>query len=199
MKAIYYSSNNLFQMYSFYLLISVSLCYMIRPIPSLLDGTEIKPRALTQGPAAISKFPATLNQVTAVKGLISSVDRDSLKAYLVQLTQFPERYYTSDNGVKSAQWIKLQIDNLQSQVSSDVILTTRLFKHSSWAQPSVIARLESKINSSLDIVITGSHFDTAANGSPQGQGGNNPAADDCASGVSVVHETLRVLIGNITV
>ena len=61
------------------------------------------------------------------------------------------------------------------QTSSDVVLTVKYFKHS-WNQPSIIARLEPKVSVSgaTDVVITGSHFDTAAKGSPKGEGGPNP-------------------------
>ena len=61
------------------------------------------------------------------------------------------------------------------RTSSDVILSVKYFNHS-WVEPSVIARLEPKtpVAGATDVVITGSHFDTAANGSPAGAGGPNP-------------------------
>jgi leucyl aminopeptidase len=45
-----------------------------------------------------------------------------------------------------------------------------------------------------DIVITGSHLDTIAYGTRRPEPNPNPGADDCASGSSVVFETLRVLV-----
>ena len=71
-------------------------------------------------------------------------------------------------------------------------------------QPSVIARLEAVSGGASDIIITGSHLDTIAckfdgcikqlDGSNHAEPNANPAADDCASGSTVVFETLRILV-----
>lgn len=131
--------------------------------------------ALTNGPGGVSQFPTVLKNEILVQKLISESNVEALKAYLVRMTEFPDRYYTTENGLKSALWIKDQISALQSQVSPDALLTIRLFNHS-WKQPSVIARYESKAptDSPGDIVITGCHFDTLAKKSPQGDSGPNP-------------------------
>jgi bacterial leucyl aminopeptidase len=157
---------------------------------------ELDDRAITRGPIAISKFPTSLQNFDLANSLIAVADIELIKAYMLRLTQFPERWYQSESGLAAALWIKDQIDILQPLVSPDVVLSVNLFKHT-WKQPSVIARLEAKNTANGapgDIVITGSHFDTAARGSPQGQSGPNPAADDDASGIAAVHETLRVMI-----
>ena len=148
----------------------------------------------TKGPATASKFPAALQQQTLVKQLIGAIDKDKVKSHLVRLTEFPERYYQSPNGVKAAQWLYDQVVALNASASPDVLLTVRLFQHS-WKQPSVIARLEPRNPAgATDIVITGTHFDTIGSGSGKPEPNPNPAADDCASGSSVIAETLRVLV-----
>ena len=63
------------------------------------------PQTTTQGPAAISKFPTVLNHINLVNQLKSAASPSLLKSYITTLTQFPERYYTSKNGLASAQWI----------------------------------------------------------------------------------------------
>ena len=153
-------------------------------------------KAMTQGPPAISKFPTSLQNVELANSMIAVADSDLMQAYMLRLTQFPERWYQSASGVASALWIRDQIVALQPLVSPEVVLTVNLFNHT-WKQPSVIARLEAKNTANGapgDIVITGSHFDTASRGSPQGLSGPNPAADDDATGISVIHETIRVMV-----
>ncbi|KAJ3256114.1 Leucine aminopeptidase 1 [Boothiomyces macroporosus] len=166
-------------------------------IPPTKFATEIKHNAAPQGPKAISSFPTALKQQTLVHNMISKIDPASIKNYLVTLTQFPERYYTSQNGVKAANWLMQQVQNLQSQVSPDAVLTVKLFKHPKWIEPSVIARYEAKNSTGPgDILIAGTHFDTASHSGFFGGDLSrpNPAADDCASGASVIYESLRVLV-----
>jgi Zn-dependent M28 family amino/carboxypeptidase len=69
-----------------------------------------------------------------------------------------------------------------------------MFKHPKWKQPSVIVRLEVKAGSAADFVITGTQFDTAGYGTFWPEPIKNPAADDCASGSSVIAETLCFLV-----
>lgn len=112
------------------------------------------------------------------------------------MTQFPERYYQSKNGVAAAQWIRDEVDKLEPLVSKKAKLTTSFFTHK-WLQPTVIARYEPAggYNVSEGIVITGTHFDTAGYGSFfHSEPVKNPAADDAASGSSAVFESLRVLV-----
>ncbi|KAI8610650.1 hypothetical protein BC830DRAFT_1260891 [Chytriomyces sp. MP71] len=140
-------------------------------------------------------LPTAVAFQSVVNPLLTKVDNIQITNWMTTLTQFPERYYTSQNGVKAANWIQSTVQALT--VPSGAKLTVSLFKHAKFAQPSVIARYEAATATTLQgIVITGSHFDTAANGSPQGVGGPNPAADDCASGSVAVFETLRVLTSN---
>lgn len=156
-------------------LISAALvvaCAYAKPIimPNRAPSSGNAPELLTKGPPAISQFPKSLSHGDIVNKMKTTASPDLLKAYIVRLTQFPERYYKSKNGVASAQWIYQQIADLIPKTSSDVVLTVKYFNHT-WLQPSVIARLESKTSTGAqDVVITGSHFDTAANGSPQGEG-----------------------------
>ncbi|KAI8901494.1 hypothetical protein BC833DRAFT_577358 [Globomyces pollinis-pini] len=152
-----------------------------------------------QAVPSASKFPSALAQQPLVNDLISSISQDSIQGFVNKLTQFPERHYQSQNGVDSAKWLFDQATALQSVISPDTVLTVRFFNHTQWKQPSVIVRLEpKKLPAASDIVIIGAHFDTLTyvKGTRRlykGGAGNNPGADDCASGASIVYETLRVL------
>lgn len=103
----------------------------------------------------------------------------------------------------AAKWLLKEVAKLKHLASPDVVLSAQLFKHPKWQQPSVIARLEARNNTDNDIVITGTHFDTAGYGTGKAEPIPNPGADgnnmcllkiDCASGSSVIAETLRTLV-----
>lgn len=181
--------------------ILVASYILASPIPPVMPYQEhlepqlsFKPPSLTKGPASTSKFPTMISQQTLVNSLIAKIDGDAIKAHLVRLTQFPDRYYKSDNGVAAADWLVEQVNMLKPLVGAQVQLSVRQFKHSDWKQPSVIARLEASNGGAADIVITGTHFDSLGRGSGHAEPNVNPAADDCASGSSVIAETLRVLV-----
>ena len=172
----------------------------------ILQLKEIASIATLSKQSRAQNLPKKLNQVDKVKKLIQKINMRSAKSFLVKLTQFPERYMTSDNGLKAAQWVHDQISSLKPQVSPKVKLTVKYFKHP-WKQPSVIARLESngdrnfRSTESEDtkaVVIAGSHIDTnSVDVNTRVQMPPpfpNPAADDCASGSSVIFETLRLLV-----
>ena len=151
-----------------------------------------------KGPKPITNIPSGPSQQSLVKPFISKVDINQAETFLKALAAFPERYYKSENGIKSAAWISSQIQALIPKVSasSGVTLTVKNFDHSWKRQPSVIARLASKASTAKDVVIIGSHIDTMGQGSGKPEPNLNPAADDCASGTTVVFETLRILVEN---
>ncbi|KAJ3286912.1 hypothetical protein HDU79_006132 [Rhizoclosmatium sp. JEL0117] len=146
----------------------------------------------TKAPPSPITLPTTAQFQSVVNPLVAKVDVNQVSSWLTKLTQFPDRYYQSQNGVAAANWILSTVQALP--VPSGAKLTVSLYKHANFIQPSVIARYESATPTNLQgIVVTGSHFDTLAGGSPQGDGGPNPAADDCASGSAAVFESLRIL------
>jgi hypothetical protein len=156
-----------------------------------------------RAPSPVSSFPKILAQQPLVNNLISKINPDLVKKHLVRLTEFPERYMDSNNGDLAARWLMDEVISLNSSVSSEVLLTVKLVYHKNargvlrWKQPSVIARLESKKRAATDIVITGTHFDTRGDDVLTGRTQEpmpNPGADDCASGSSVIAETLRLLV-----
>ncbi|KAI8896537.1 hypothetical protein BC833DRAFT_597174 [Globomyces pollinis-pini] len=174
----------------------------------LKASTELRSK-LTQAPKVSTSFPSSISFKSVVDELFNSISQVKSKEFLIRLTQFPERHYQTANGVAAANWIYNQVKQL-SVPSPTVNLTVRFFNHTDFRQPSVIARLESTVPSNIsELVIIGTHFDTMTyvRGSEEwhkgGTGklykdgkGFNPGADDCASGSSVVFESLRILITN---
>ncbi|KAJ3110316.1 Leucine aminopeptidase 1 [Phlyctochytrium bullatum] len=148
--------------------------------------------APTKGPASGVAIPTKPQFTSVVFPLIQNIDVAKTKNWLIRMTQFPERYYTSQNGIAAANWIKDQVSALTAPAGAK--LTVSLFNHSWNAQPSVIARYEPVTPSSLTgIIITGSHLDTLGKGSGKPEPNAQPGADDCASGSSIVFESLRVM------
>ncbi|KAI8835316.1 hypothetical protein BC829DRAFT_493585 [Chytridium lagenaria] len=151
--------------------------------------------ALTIGPPVPITLPSVAAYQSVVNPLIAKISQPAMKAWVIRLTQFPERYYKSANGIAGANWIRDQVQAL-SPVSG-AKLTVSLFQHSWRTQPSVIARYEAAVPTTLKgIVITGTHFDTLGAGSGKAEPNKNPAADDCASGSGVIFEALRVLVSS---
>ncbi|KAJ3216579.1 hypothetical protein HDU67_009274 [Dinochytrium kinnereticum] len=149
----------------------------------------------TIGPPAPIALPKTAAFQNVVKPLIAQISQPSMKSWLIRLTEFPERYYKSANGIASTVWIRDQANALAPVNGTK--LTGSLFDHSWKAQQSVIVRYEATTPSELEgIVIAGTHFDSVGAGSGKPKPNNNPAADDCASGSTVIFEILRVLVAN---
>ena len=59
----------------------------------------------TKGPANPLQIPASPQFQSTVKPLIDKISTEEQWNWLVKLTQFPERYYKSDNGAKAADWV----------------------------------------------------------------------------------------------
>ncbi|ORY33600.1 Zn-dependent exopeptidase [Rhizoclosmatium globosum] len=142
-------------------------------------------------------MPSTCSQQSAVTPLLTKVSIPEVTKFLTGLTLFPERFYTSKNGVDAANWIAARCKELP--VPAGTKLTISLFNHTGFIQPSVIARYESATppaDGFKGTIIIGSHFDTATNGTKGNEDaidGPNPGADDCSSGSTSVFEALRVL------
>jgi len=103
-------------------------------------------------------------------------------------TQFTNRYYQSEHGVRSQGWLADQYRALGGH-RSDVSVKTVSHRFN---QPSVIARIEGATIPN-EIVVIGGHADSIRSGMPGGRDTRAPGADDNASGTSTVLETFRVL------
>lgn len=130
-------------------------------------------------------FPA---QVAA---LIKEVSAIRMEGTIRHLSSYQNRYYQSQYGAQSAQWIFEQFEKEKSRRSD---IEVEKIQHS-FQQPSVIARIKGK-NPDLasQIVVIGGHQDSINQESffprPQDRA---PGADDNASGIAVVLEVFRVL------
>lgn len=122
----------------------------------------------------------TIDNGPTVRALIAPMAANNVKSTIQSLSDYPTRYYTSATGVQAAHWLR---DRWTSYAAGRSDVRVFLWSHT-WAQPSVVARIQGTQFPNEAIVI-GGHLDSTSNS------GNAPGADDNASGVASFTETFR--------
>ena len=138
-------------------------------------------------PQVIANY--TIDNPTGVNSLLNELSSSNLTATVDTLSNYNNRYYTSSTGAESANWLKNHWSSISSGRSD---INVELYNHS-WQQPSVIATITGTSNSS-EVVIVGGHLDSINLSNPST--GRAPGADDNASGIAVVTETLRAIVAS---
>jgi len=131
----------------------------------------------------------TIDNPVGVNSLLNELSSSNLTSTVNSLSNYNNRYYTSSTGKDSANWLK---NHWASMSSTRNDINVELYNHT-WLQPSVIATITGTTNSS-EIIIIGGHLDSINLSSPSS--GRAPGADDNASGIAVVTETLRAIIAS---
>ncbi len=129
----------------------------------------------------------TIDNSQTVQALINRVNENNLTNTVNTLSNFYNRYYSSQTGVDAAQWLKgywQQLASARNDISVDY------FTHS-WSQSSVIVTINGSEKAD-EIVIIGGHLDSINQSNPSN--GRSPGADDNASGIAVLTEALRVAV-----
>ncbi|KAJ1664225.1 hypothetical protein IW140_005263 [Coemansia sp. RSA 1813] len=126
-----------------------------------------------------------------------TIDRLSTKLYgdvLTPFTAFHNRYYDSQNGKKSSEWLQQQIAQLVDDSSSFAAtnVTVRAFGHK-FPQSSIILRIEgSDPQHAQETVLLSAHQDSVNMWLPWF--GRASGADDDGSGTVTILESLRALL-----
>ncbi|MDA8793885.1 M20/M25/M40 family metallo-hydrolase, partial [Bacteriovoracaceae bacterium] len=136
-------------------------------------------------------FNEELNNKELVNKALSEVEEVNIRKTIEHLSSYHNRYYTSDTGVKSSEWIKSEWENLLYFRKDAKV---EFFEHKSWPQASVIATIQGSTKAD-EIVIIGGHQDSIA-GFFGGRKSRAPGADDNASGIASITEILRVFAAN---
>jgi len=128
-------------------------------------------------------------QVTKV---IKTLSTEGPKANLVKFSSFRTRYYRSEDGKQSQQWLLSKINDITMEAASPSLksmISVNEFHHS-WGQHSIIVRINGSDPADDRIVILGAHQDSmnmwpflAA-----------PGADDDGSGTMTILESYRALL-----
>lgn len=130
-----------------------------------------------------------IGQQAFAKPAVAQVQEKTLRDMIIKLTEFHTRHYKSDTGIKSSEFIR---DTWAQLASHRNDVKVELFKHSKFPQASIIMTITGS-ESPDEIVIVGGHADSIA-GMFGGAGSRAPGADDNASGIATITETIRVLM-----
>ena len=131
----------------------------------------------------------SIDNATTVDALLTELTASNITATIDSLASYNNRYYSQQSGADAANWLKNKWSNIAAERSD---ISVELFQHS-WKQPSVIATITGSTNNE-EIVIIGGHLDSINGGNPTT--GRAPGADDNASGIAVITETLRAVIAS---
>jgi len=151
---------------------------------SLADALE----ALEPTPDFFPLASYTITEQERISPMINQVQESELLKTINKLSSYFTRFHKSSTGKESQDWIKSNWAEITAG-RSDV--TIELVNHKNTPQPSVVLTI--KGNTTPDeIIIIGGHGDSTA-GSPTKR---SPGADDNASGIACLTETLRILMQN---
>lgn len=155
-------------------------------------------------------YPDSVQHNETVQNLIKSLDKKNFETVLQPFSEFHNRYYKSDNGKKSSEWLQGKIQEIISASGAKGV-TVEPFKHS-FPQSSLIAKIPGK---SDKVIVLGAHQDSINLNSPsqgrapgagefsrrtdhstiESHNANRGAwSDDDGSGVVTILEAFRVLL-----
>ncbi|KAF7546816.1 hypothetical protein G7Z17_g8153 [Cylindrodendrum hubeiense] len=133
-------------------------------------------------------FPKECVKQDEVVPLAETLDKDNMKANLEKLTSFHTRYYKSDYGLQSSDWVLEKVNSIIKEAGADATVFAESFPHT-WQQHSVIATIPGQSNKT---VVIGAHQDSINLFLPSIL--SAPGADDDGSGSVTTMEVLRALL-----
>ena len=131
----------------------------------------------------------SIDQESVVEPMVASVDAEKIQETIEHLSSYHNRYYKSETGVQSMEWIKSKWEQLAGD-RPDV--TVELWDHGSFPQPSVIMTVQGTDDTG-EIIVIGGHGDSIA-GWWGGATKRAPGADDNASGIATTTEIIRLMM-----
>lgn len=135
------------------------------------------------------KFPSKPSLQSELKPLLKELSKANIRTNLEKFTSFYTRYYKSDTGRQSSEWLLEKVSSMLKEAGADKHgAYAKHFEHS-WGQNSVIVTIPGKKNST---VVVGAHQDSINLFLPSIL--SAPGADDDGSGSMTILEALRVLL-----
>lgn len=135
------------------------------------------------------EFPTKCVQYDAVGKLVPGLDKKRMRENLQKLTSFHTRYYNSDYGRQSSEWVLGRVKDIIKSAGAEGKVTARSFPHT-WKQSSVIATIPGKSNSTI---VIGAHQDSLNLWLPILAA---PGADDDGSGTVTIMEVFAALLAS---
>ncbi|EME79610.1 uncharacterized protein MYCFIDRAFT_51857 [Pseudocercospora fijiensis CIRAD86] len=130
-------------------------------------------------------YPKKTTQNEALSTLLKELDKKNMRENLEVFTSYHTRYYKSDYGRQSSEWLLGQVNKTLTDAGVGIV---RPFTHP-WGQNSIIATLPGK---SEKTVVIGAHQDSINLFLPSILAA--PGADDDGSGTVTILEALRVIL-----
>ncbi|KAJ4409487.1 Leucine aminopeptidase 1 [Gnomoniopsis sp. IMI 355080] len=134
-------------------------------------------------------FPAKASFQDKVKPLLKNLTKSNMHDNLETFSSFHTRYYKSDYGKQSSEWLLEQIQNIIKESGAPDVYAEP-FPHT-WQQSSIIATIPGQTNST---VVIGAHQDSINLWLPSILAA--PGADDDGSGTVTILEAFRVLLSS---
>lgn len=135
-------------------------------------------------------FPKEMKLQDDVKPLLKNLSTTGMKEHLEKLTSFHTRYYKSDYGRQSSEWLLEQVQDAIKAAGAEKYGVKALHFPHSWGQNSIIATIPSKKSNST--IVVGAHQDSINLWLPSVLAA--PGADDDGSGTVTILEAFRVLL-----
>lgn len=129
-------------------------------------------------------FPSKPKCHSTIRPILKNLNTTKMEANLKEFTSFYTRYYKSEYGGRSSEWLRKRIADTAPGIS------IKPFRHS-WPQSSLIATIPGKTKKT---VVIGAHQDSINLFLPSMLGA--PGADDDGSGTVTILEALRVIAGS---
>ena len=147
---------------------------------------------LAMAKSALARY-ALDNQATVGRWL-PQVQEQRLYDTINHLSRYRNRYYASSPGRTSAEWIR---EHWQSLAAGRSDVTTELFTACSTCstQPSVILTIRGW-DLPDEVVVLGAHLDSINGNTRNDPNQLAPGADDDASGIATLTETLRIALAD---
>lgn len=134
-------------------------------------------------------FPAKATFQDEVKPLLKNLSKTNMHDNLEKFSSFHTRYYKSDYGKQSSEWLLSQVQAIIEDSGAKETYA-EAFPHS-WQQSSIIATIPGKTNST---VVVGAHQDSINLWLPSILAA--PGADDDGSGTVTILEAFRVFLSS---
>lgn len=130
-------------------------------------------------------FKPSFGENENITNLLAKANQDRMWAFLTELSKFPDRSATSENGKKASAFLKAQAEKVAGGIKGFKAWTVATDQEPYKGQPSVVAMIPGT-KPDLPGVVIGGHLDSFNNG--------KPAADDDGTGTTVVMESLRTIV-----
>ncbi|KAI6359073.1 hypothetical protein MCOR25_007168 [Pyricularia grisea] len=137
----------------------------------------------------LTPFATKVSHIRIVEKMARYISKGVMQTNIDVLSSFYNRYYNSEHGQRSSEWLLTQVDRIVQASGADNI-TVKPVPHK-FLQKSVIVIIPGMTDRKI---ILGAHQDSI--NMTDRRGGRAPGADDNASGTAVLLEALRALLTN---